>query len=55
LSTNEKSFNRYAEVKSIEKQAWITPGDKMFHLSFDFEDGAAIWKLMYGHRIYNVG
>ena len=55
LTSNEKNFNRYAEVKKIEKAAWISPGDKMFHIAFDFEDGAAIWKLKYGHRIYDVG
>jgi hypothetical protein len=55
LVSNEKNFNRYVEVKQPEKQAWISPGDKMFHLTFDIEDGAAIWKQKFGHRLYDVG
>jgi hypothetical protein len=54
LVSNEKSFNRYVEAKPIERQSWIEPKDKTIHWTFDFEDGAAIWKLKYGHRIYNT-
>ena len=54
LTSNEKSFARYVEVKEIERSTWIDLSDKTYHLTFDFEDGAAIWKLQYGHRIYNV-
>ena len=54
LASNDKSFNRYVEAKPIERQSWIEPLDKTIHWTFDFEDGAAIWKLKYGHRIYNT-
>lgn len=52
--SNEKSYARYVEAKPIERQSWISPSDKMIHWTFDFEDGAAIWKLKYAHRIYNT-
>jgi hypothetical protein len=52
--SNEKSYARYVEAKPIERQSWIEPKDKTIHWTFDFEDGAAIWKLKYAHRIYNT-
>jgi len=52
--SNEKSYARYVEAKPIERQSWIDPKDKTIHWTFDFEDGAAIWKLKYAHRIYNT-
>ncbi len=55
LVSNEKNWNRYVEVKPIERSSWLDPADKTMHWVFDFEDGAAIWKLKYGHRIYDVG
>lgn len=54
LVSQEKSFNRFVEVGGIARSAWIEPGTKTFHMMFDFEDGAAIWKQKYGHRIYGV-
>ena len=54
LVSNEKNFNRYVEVKGLERTSWIEPKDKTFHITFDFEDGAAIWKQKYGHRIYGI-
>lgn len=55
LLSNEKNFNRYIEVEPLTKNQWIDPSDKTMHMTFNFEDGAAIWKLKYGHRIYSVG
>lgn len=52
--SNEKSYARYVEAKAIERQSWIEPKDKTIHWTFDFEDGAAIWKLKYAHRIYDT-
>ncbi len=52
--SNEKSYARYVEAKSIDRQSWIEPKDKTIHWTFDFEDGAAIWKLKYAHRIYDT-
>ena len=54
LLSNEKNFNRYTEVKKMEKSVWIDPKDKTFHFQIDFEDGAAIWKKQFGWRIYDV-
>jgi len=55
LLSNEKYFNRYVEVEPLTKNQWIDPLDKTMHMTFSFEDGAVIWKLKYGHRIYSVG
>jgi len=55
LLSNEKYFNRYVEVEPLTRNQWIDPADKTMHMTFSFEDGAAIWKLKYGHRIYSVG
>ena len=55
LISNEKNFNRYVEVEPLTRNQWIDPEDKTMHMTFNFEDGAAIWKLKYGHRIYSVG
>lgn len=52
--SNEKSYARYVEAQPITRQSWIEPKDKTIHWTFDFEDGAAIWKLKYAHRVYNT-
>lgn len=52
--SQDKSYARYVEAKPIERQSWIEPKDKTIHWTFDFEDGCAIWKLKYAHRIYNT-
>lgn len=54
LASDVKNFNRYCEIGGIKKSAWIDPAYGMFHIIFQFEDGCAIWKPQYGHRIYNV-
>ena len=53
--SNDRVFNRYSEVTPLQRRAWISNEDGKFHMIFEFEDGAAIWKTQYGNRIYNVG
>jgi len=55
VMSNEKAFNRYVEVAPITRRAWVNPEDGMFHIIFEFEDGAAVWALEYGRKIYNIG
>jgi len=50
----EKSFNRFVEVTPITKRAWVEPATGMLHMIFEYEDGAAVWKLQYGNKIYNI-
>lgn len=52
--SNEKSFNRFVEVTPITRKAWVDPEHGRFHMIFEYEDGAAIWKLQYGQKIYNI-
>lgn len=54
LFSNNKNYNRFVEVGGLERSTWIEPETSMFHFKIDFEDGAAIWKPQYGHRIYSV-
>lgn len=52
--SNEKAFNRYVEVTGLNRRAWVEPSTGTFHMIFEYEDGAAIWKPEYGHRIYGI-
>jgi len=52
--SREKSFNRYVEVAPVTRKAWVDQEHGMFHMIFEYEDGAAIWKLQYGQKIYNI-
>jgi len=52
--SNVKNFNRWVQVTPLKRSAWIDPNDGTFHFMITFEDGAAVWKLPYGHRIYNT-
>lgn len=52
---NDVVFNRFVEVTGLIRRTWISESDGTFNFIVEFEDGAAIWKLEYAHRIYNVG
>ena len=54
LASDVMNYNRYVNVTGLEKFSWIDQQYGMFHFKIEFEDGAAIWKEQYGHRIYNV-
>jgi hypothetical protein len=54
IASGKKKFNRYVEVTPITQSTKVEPLDGMFHLVYDFEDGFAIWKVKYVHRLAAV-
>jgi hypothetical protein len=49
-----KKFNAFVEVGGLERTAYNDVYTNEFGIIVRFEDGAAVWKSKYGHRIHNL-
>jgi hypothetical protein len=51
IASGKKKFNRYCEVTPVTQSTKVEPLDGTFHLVYDFEDGFALWKAKYVHKL----